>query len=428
MKTRLAIALVASLALPALSAAQEREWEEDYTDSWNDDGREPVDVQVDADNTPTSTLDQSFEAGLNPYGGWVSVSSYGRVWRPNVATGWRPYYYGRWEWTSEGWLWASDEPFGWATYHYGRWAYDQAYGWVWVPGYQWAPAWVSWRTSGDVIGWAPLAPGFSLYLTTYPFVDFWWTFMPCNQFVSYPVYRHAYAHHHARDHFYRTAPAPARPAPRPGMARAAPMPAWGGPSPRAVEDRMGRRITPVRVVAAPSPGSSSRPGEVAIYRPGRAARDGRDYTRGAAPSRGGRDGGAWSPGPSRGGRDGAWTPPGRGGDVRPAPSGRPDRGGERGGTWAPSPTPAPRRDAEGRREYVPQPQQQPQRERESRSGGWSPPAQRQPERGSDRGGYSAPSGGRGGESRSSSGGGNRGGESRGGSGGGNRGGSRDRGR
>ena len=35
MKTRLAIALVALLALPALSAAQEREWEEDYTDSWN---------------------------------------------------------------------------------------------------------------------------------------------------------------------------------------------------------------------------------------------------------------------------------------------------------------------------------------------------------------------------------------------------------
>ena len=32
-----------------------------------------------------------------------------------------------------------------------------SYGWVWVPGYEWGPAWVSWRTGGDYVGWAPLA-------------------------------------------------------------------------------------------------------------------------------------------------------------------------------------------------------------------------------------------------------------------------------
>ena len=28
-----------------------------------------------------------------------------------------------------------------------------------MPGYEWAPAWVSWRTGGDYVGWAPLPPG-----------------------------------------------------------------------------------------------------------------------------------------------------------------------------------------------------------------------------------------------------------------------------
>jgi hypothetical protein len=31
-------------------------------------------------------------------------------------------------------------------------------GWVWVPDYEWGPAWVSWRSNDDYIGWAPLPP------------------------------------------------------------------------------------------------------------------------------------------------------------------------------------------------------------------------------------------------------------------------------
>jgi hypothetical protein len=52
----------------------------------------------------------------------------------------------------------SEEPFGWATYHYGRWTRLRDVGWIWVPGEEWAPAWVSWRTSNNYVGWAPLPP------------------------------------------------------------------------------------------------------------------------------------------------------------------------------------------------------------------------------------------------------------------------------
>jgi hypothetical protein len=93
-------------------------------------------------------------------GNWYEVSDYGYVWQPDVATdtNWRPYTDGYWAYTDQGWTWVSYEDFGWATYHYGRWARLADYGWVWVPGTEWAPAWVSWRTGGDYVGWAPLPP------------------------------------------------------------------------------------------------------------------------------------------------------------------------------------------------------------------------------------------------------------------------------
>src|SRR6476659_5595867 len=92
----------------------------------------------------------------NLYGGnWIDVEGYGYGWQPDVVVrdpNWGQYYY--------GWTWISYEDFGWATYHYGRWANLGDYGWVWFPGedLDWGPAWVSWRTGGDYIGWAPLPP------------------------------------------------------------------------------------------------------------------------------------------------------------------------------------------------------------------------------------------------------------------------------
>jgi hypothetical protein len=96
-------------------------------------------------------------------GNWIEVADYGYGWQPDVAVSdpdWRPYADGYWAYTDYGWTWVSYEDFGWATYHYGRWARLEDMGWVWFPGsdLEWGPAWVSWRTGGDQIGWAPLPP------------------------------------------------------------------------------------------------------------------------------------------------------------------------------------------------------------------------------------------------------------------------------
>lgn len=110
------------------------------------------------------SAEADFYEPLGSHGAWVEVGSYGRCWRPaRVAVDWRPYCDGHWEWTDFGWYWATDEPWGWACYHYGRWVYDPVYFWVWVPGVEWGPAWVTWREGGGYVGWAPLPPavGFS---------------------------------------------------------------------------------------------------------------------------------------------------------------------------------------------------------------------------------------------------------------------------
>ena len=96
-------------------------------------------------------------------GNWIDAEGYGYGWQPDVVArdpNWRPYSDGYWAYTDYGWTWISYEDFGWATYHYGRWANLADYGWVWFPGedLDWGPAWVSWRTGGDYIGWAPLPP------------------------------------------------------------------------------------------------------------------------------------------------------------------------------------------------------------------------------------------------------------------------------
>jgi hypothetical protein len=109
---------------------------------------------------PTASYN-TFYTKLDPYGEWRETSDYGYVWQPREAErsrSWRPYSDGHWVYSDAGWTWISEEPFGWATYHYGRWTRLRNIGWVWVPGDEWAPAWVSWRKSDDYVGWAPLPP------------------------------------------------------------------------------------------------------------------------------------------------------------------------------------------------------------------------------------------------------------------------------
>lgn len=100
-----------------------------------------------------ASVDLFFEP-LARHGRWVETR-WGRAFQPAAPQGWRPYQNGQW---LENRFWMSADPWGWATDHYGRWGFDQALGWVWVPGTTWGPSWVAWREADEVVGWAPIPP------------------------------------------------------------------------------------------------------------------------------------------------------------------------------------------------------------------------------------------------------------------------------
>ena len=141
-----------------------------------------------------------FYNGLAGQGEWISIEGGTYAWRPmNMDAGWRPYLDGRWVWTDDGWYWDSDEPWAWATYHYGRWYCDDYYGWIWIPGYDWAPAWVEWRYGGDYVGWAPLGPyavfnaHFGVhYLRQWVTPYHYWSFVDCRYVTSPHVNQYVY--------------------------------------------------------------------------------------------------------------------------------------------------------------------------------------------------------------------------------------------
>ncbi len=134
-----------------------------------------------------------FYDALAPFGEWVTVNPYGWVWCPyDEGPGWRPYMDGDWMYSESGWVFDSPVEWGWACYHYGRWGFNDMYGWFWVPGTVWGPAWVTWRYGGGYIGWAPLPPevgwsfraglewdGFGLdFGISWP----WWSFCEVSRF------------------------------------------------------------------------------------------------------------------------------------------------------------------------------------------------------------------------------------------------------
>ncbi|MFC2085135.1 DUF6600 domain-containing protein [Bacteroidota bacterium] len=138
---------------------------------------------------------------LQPHGEWVEIDYDIYAWRPTfVDYSWRPYSHGRWVWSSYGWYWDSYEPFGWATYHYGRWYYDNYYGWLWIPDYEWGPAWVEWRYNDHYIGWAPLSPyahfsidfGIRFSINWHSNHHYW-------SFVSYPHFCHTEVNYYIVD-------------------------------------------------------------------------------------------------------------------------------------------------------------------------------------------------------------------------------------
>ena len=124
--------------------------------------QEEVDDAPDVEAPPPDQATVStFYDALSPYGSWIDVDG-DWYWQPTamvVNSSWSPYCQsGHWVYTDCGWFWQSDYSWGWAPFHYGRWTRHPRYGWIWMPDTVWAPAWVSWRHSDDVIGWAPLPP------------------------------------------------------------------------------------------------------------------------------------------------------------------------------------------------------------------------------------------------------------------------------
>ncbi len=123
-----------------------------------------VDATVEAEVNVNADLNIGlFYEKLAPHGQWVEIETYGWVWQPAVVVTdetWRPYCNeGHWVYTDAGWYWESSYPWAWAAFHYGRWSYHEKYKWVWLPDVTWGPAWVTWRRSDDVYGWAPLPFG-----------------------------------------------------------------------------------------------------------------------------------------------------------------------------------------------------------------------------------------------------------------------------
>jgi len=142
------------------------------------------------DNVSESYND--FYMDLANYGQWIEDPRYGYVWSPNVDGTFRPYYSnGYWAMTEYGNTWISDFPWGWACFHYGRWTYDAYYGWLWIPGPNWGPAWVSWRYGDGFYGWAPLGPDYN-FNGDYICPNSWWVFIPPQYLYSGSYYRYWY--------------------------------------------------------------------------------------------------------------------------------------------------------------------------------------------------------------------------------------------
>ncbi len=143
--TTMWVALVAALILLRAPAVQARD----------DDGHHEGERA-----RPARAADiDVFWSALAPYGEWMDDGTWGWVWMPtSVPAGWRPYTHGSWALTDWGWTWDSNWDWGWAPFHYGRWIDDDQYGWLWLPGVEWGPAWVLWNEGDDWIGWAPLPP------------------------------------------------------------------------------------------------------------------------------------------------------------------------------------------------------------------------------------------------------------------------------
>src|SRR5262249_8545132 len=189
-----------------------------------------------------------FYDSLSPHGEWIYVAGVGRVWRPYravVGADFTPYSTGgHWVYTDYGWSVGSDWAWGWAPFHYGRWWDDPAYGWVWLPGTVWGPAWGDRRSGGWDGGWSPRAPvGRSVPVVSVPNR---WCFVQAPYFTERRVWDYRVPHERVQ-----VAMASTRPLHNDVAFRGA---RWNaGPSARRIESAGGRPVTAVHM-APPRPG------------------------------------------------------------------------------------------------------------------------------------------------------------------------------
>ena len=171
----------------------------DDFDRWAEDQR---DARYGVESARYLPEEVSYYSGsFDRYGSWDYLPTYGHVWYPRVAVGWRPYHHGRWSFGARfGWFWVGlDRHWGWATHHYGRWGYSSNR-WFWIPGRRWSPAWVSWAYAPGYVSWCPL--GFDnrplISITNVFGRNSWhpWTFVPRRSFANnFLVTRYAVSGH-----------------------------------------------------------------------------------------------------------------------------------------------------------------------------------------------------------------------------------------
>jgi len=209
---------------------------------------------------------QVFYDDLSPYGDWVDYDPYGYVWVPRVSRGFIPYASnGYWVFTYDGWTWVSNYSWGWAPFHYGRWFYDGYYGWVWVPDNEWGPGWVTWRTSNDYYGWAPITPGISIdiaYSSGYNLPYNRWTFVRNRYFGSNNIYNYYIDNSTNINIFNNTTVINNIQVNNRYNTRYN-----AGPDRVEAERRTGRRFTPVAIKEASKPAQNLSGNQLQLYRP-----------------------------------------------------------------------------------------------------------------------------------------------------------------
>lgn len=105
---------------------------------------------------------EAFFDVLRDWGTFIDTDRYGVVFCPHpdlVGPDFQPYMRGHWVMSEYGWTFTSDLKISWVTDHYGRWVETglSNCNWGWVPGGDWAPAWVDFRVGDKIVAWRPKA-------------------------------------------------------------------------------------------------------------------------------------------------------------------------------------------------------------------------------------------------------------------------------